>query len=105
MKDYFLRAETREQIDQALIDAGLITIVNGEPVASSSAIIDYVGTIHRDSGQYTLDEDGFEVAIMEPIEGYHVNLRGKLTAEQEALLPIIETPSQPQRIFAGGILR
>lgn len=105
MKDYFLRAESREQIDQALINAGLLTLIDGEPVESSSVSIDYVGTIHRDSGQYTLDKDGFEVAIMEPIEGYHVNLRGKLTAEQEALLPIIETPRHPQRIFAGGILK
>ena len=101
MKDYFLRADTREQIDQDLVDAGLLTVADGEPITNPEVIIDYVGIIHRPSE--ALDEDGN--LIMEPVEGYHVSLRGKLTAEQEALLPIIETPSQPQRIFAGGILR
>lgn len=104
MKDYFLRANTREQIDQALINAGLLDIVDDEPITSPEVIIDYVGTIYRDSGQYTLDEDGFEVAIMEPVEGYHVNLRGNLTQEQIDALPIIDAPNNPQRIFAGGIL-
>lgn len=100
MKDFFLRANTREQIDQALIDAGLITIVDGEPITSPEVIIDYVGAIYRPSG--ALDEEGSP--IMEAVEGYHVNLRGNLTQQQADKLPIIDVPNNPQRIFAGGIL-
>lgn len=100
MKDYFLRAQSREQIDQALIDAGLLTVVEGEPIVNPDAIIDYVGTIHRPSG--ALDEEGSP--IMEPVEGYHVNLRGNFTQEQIDVLPIIDAPNNPQRVFAGGIL-
>lgn len=103
MKDYFLRAETREQIDQALQSAGLLFYVDGVPTANVA--IDYVGTVHKSTGNMLTDEDGLEYPEVKRVDGYHVNLRGELTAEQEALLPIIETPSQPQRIFAGGILK
>lgn len=100
MKDYFLRANTREQIDQALINADLLTVVDDEPITSPEVIIDYVGTIHRPSGE--LDEG--DSPIMEPVEGYHVNLRGNLTQEQIDALPIIDAPNNPQRIFAGGLI-
>lgn len=99
MKDYFLRAESREQIDQALINAGLLTVVDGEPTTSPEINIDYVGIIYRPSG--ALDEEGSP--IMEPVEGYHVNLRvrGELTPEQLAILPIIPKPNKPHRVFAS----
>lgn len=100
MKDYFLRAQSREQIDQSLTAAGLLTIVDGEPITSPEVVIDYVGTIYRPSG--ALDEEGIQV--MEPVEGYHVNLRGNLMQQQVDKLPIIDAPNNPQRIFAGGIL-
>ena len=100
MRDYFLRADTREAIGQALINAGLLTIVDGDPITSPEVVIDYVGIIYRPSG--TLDEEGNP--IMEPIEGYHVNLRGNLTQQQVDKLPIIDAPNNPHRIFAGGVL-
>lgn len=98
MKDYFLRADTREQIDQALQAAGLLIEQNGELIPT--AAIDYVGTIYRPTDQ--VDDEG--EPIMAPVEGYHANVRATLTPEQEALLPIIDAPNNPQRIFAGGIL-
>jgi len=103
MKDYFLRAENRLIIDQALQSAGLLSYIEGEPVLS--AAVDYVGTIYRPTGVMLLNAEGGKSPEMQAVEGYHANLRADLTAEQEALLPIIEAPNQPQRIFAGGILR
>ncbi|AQS50711.1 hypothetical protein PAEH1_02575 [Paenalcaligenes hominis] len=102
MKDYFLRAENRLFIDQALRNVGLLSYIDGEYVAN--AAIDYVGIVDRPTGRMLLDNEGEEYPEMEPVEGYHVNLRADLNAEQEALLPIIEAPNNPQRIFAGGIL-
>lgn len=102
MKDYFLRAENRQAMDQALQSAGLLSYIEGEPVLG--AAVDYVGTIYRPTGVMLLDAEGGEYPEMRAVDGYHANLRADLTAEQEALLPIIEAPNQPQRIFAGGIL-
>lgn len=102
MKDHFLRADSREIIDQALQAAGLLTYIDGEP--SYAAAVDYVGAIYRPTGSLIADEDGGEYPEMKPIVGYHVNLRGDLTEAQIALLPIIDPPNHPQRIFAGGIL-
>ena len=102
MKDYFLRADNRQVIDGALQSAGLLSYIEGEPVLN--AAVDYVGTIYRPTGVILLDAEGGEYPEMQMVEGYHVNLRADLTAEQEALLPIIEAPNNPQRIFAGGIL-
>lgn len=102
MKDYFLRANSRKIIDEALQSAGLLSYIDGEYVAN--AAIDYVGIVDRPTGRMLLDSEGEEYPEMAPVEGYHVNLRADLTAEQEALLPIIEAPNNPQRIFAGGIL-
>lgn len=102
MKDYFLRADNRETIDQALYSAGLLFYVGGEPVLNVA--VDYVDTISRPTGRILLDTEGVEYPEQGPVEGYHANLRAALTAEQEALLPIIERPGNPHRIFAGGIL-
>ena len=101
MKDYFLRAQSREQIDQALIDAGLLSITNDEPITSPEvAILDYIGQIPEETGRMVTDEDGFEYPEMAAIDGYHINIRGELTPEQLAILPIINRPKSPWRVFA-----
>jgi hypothetical protein len=38
---------------------------------------------------------------MLPIDGWHVNIKADLTAEQEAALPLITAPTTPYRIWAG----
>jgi hypothetical protein len=62
--------------------------------------LDIVGIIYKPTGE--VDEEGNPV--MEPIEGYHANIRkwvGDFTEEQLASLPLIEAPSSPSRIWAG----
>lgn len=105
MKDYFLRADTREQIDQALINAGLLTIADGEPITSPEVnLLDYIGQIPEETGRMIKDEDGNEYPETILSAEYHANLRGALTPEQEAVLPIIPWPEKPYRIPAGGLL-
>lgn len=105
MKDYFLRADNREQIDQALQSAGLLFYVDGELITPEEVVVYYVGAVFRPTGIMLMDEEGNEYPEEKPVDGYHVNLRAALTPEQEALLPIIPEPANPQAIFAGGILR
>lgn len=111
IKDYFLRAETKEQIDVALEGAGILTITESEAENGEvereytySAAVDYVGTVHRPTGAMITDDDGVEYPETAPVDGYHANVRGNLTPEQVALLPCIERPGSPQRIFAGDVL-
>lgn len=105
MRDYFLRADNREQIDQALQFAGLLFYVDGEPMTSEETALYYVETVFRSTGKVLMDEEGNEYPEEKPVAGYHVNLRAALTPEQEAMLPIIPEPKNPRAIFAGGILR
>jgi hypothetical protein len=37
---------------------------------------------------------------MAPLDGFHANLRGELSAEQIAQLPLIEAPQAPYRVWA-----
>lgn len=105
MKDYFLRAASREQIDQALIAVGLLTVVDDEPITSPEvAILDYIGQIPEETGRMVTDEDGFEYPETVLSADYHANLRGTFTQEQLDKLPIIPWPKNPYRIPAGGLI-
>lgn len=63
--------------------------------------LDIIGTIYKYNGNTVVGEQGFEVQVLEPIEGFHANLRAALTEEHENMLPIIEAPSTPYRVWAG----
>lgn len=106
MKDYFLRAQSREQLDQALIDAGLLTIADDEPITSPEvAILDYIGQIPEETGRMVTDEDGNEYPEMVLSAEYHANLRGTFTQDQLDKLPTIPWPKKPYRIPAGGLIK
>lgn len=105
MKDYFLRAQSREQIDQALTASGLLTITDDEPTTSPEvAILDYIGQIPEETGRMVTDEDGNEYPEMVLSAEYHANLRGTFTQDQLDKLPIIPWPKKPYRIPAGGLI-
>ncbi|MEZ2742288.1 hypothetical protein ACBP93_06580 [Paenalcaligenes hominis] len=105
MRDYFLRAPGKEQIDQALINAGLLTTVDGYPVTNPDIkMLVYVGCIPEETGRMIKDENGFEYPESILSAEYHVNLRGTLTQEQVDALPIIPWPKNPYSIPAGGLI-
>jgi hypothetical protein len=37
---------------------------------------------------------------MLPVDGYHANLIGELTKEQQKLLPLVSAPKNPIRVWA-----
>jgi len=61
--------------------------------------LDIIGTIQKPTGQ-TTEVDGFIVPVMEAIEGFHANLLGQLSQEQQSLLPLIDAPATPVRVWA-----
>ena len=105
MKDHFLRAQSRAQIDQALTAAGLLSITDDDYITSPEvAILDYIGQIPEYTGRMVTDEDGNEYPEMGLSADCHANLRGTFTQEQLDKLPIIPWPKKPYRIPAGGLI-
>lgn len=96
MNDYFLKAADEHQMRAALEAAG---ILDAEGMVCAGCALDVIGLINKPTGVVLRGEDG-EYLEMAAIDGYHANLRGDLTPEQMELLPIIEAPSTPVRVWA-----
>lgn len=63
--------------------------------------LDIIGEIWKPTGKMLQSEDG-EYPEMEPIDGYHANIRkwdGDFTEEQLAVLPVITPPGSPVRVW------
>jgi len=68
---------------------------------SLSNMLDIIGTMYRETGKTLTDDLGMEFSEIEPIDGYHANLREELTDEQVALLPTVDAPATPYRKWLG----
>lgn len=101
LKDYYLRSPTEADMLVALHDAGILVTQGNETHATCD--ISTVGIIYSETGRILIDGDGYEYSEVAPIDGWHVNLRvrGELTPEQLAILPIIPKPKNPRRVFAS----
>ena len=119
--DYFIKATNEEALWTSLEACGLASKVYdpedplnqrpadlelGQEWVPSGAFtwqplvqLDIIGTIFKPTGE-TQEVDGMSVPVMEPLEGFHANLRGDLTVEQEAALPLISAPNNPYRVWA-----
>jgi hypothetical protein len=122
--NYYLQAESEEALFAALESAGvsqrhydmddfsnvrpadLDPEAQWEPTGKYDSLpvagvdLDVIGTIFKPTGVMLTDEEGNQYPQMEPLDGYHANIRG-ITEEQAALLPTIAKPSSPVRIWAG----
>ena len=91
--DYWLRGQDEAEVLAALAAAG---IAAGPTDASA---YDPIGTIWKDTG--TVDAEG--KPVMEPLPGWHANLRlrHELTPEQHGALDsvLIPPPAHPVRIW------
>ena len=61
--------------------------------------LDIIGIIHIATGEME-EVDGRQIPITQAIDGFHANLRGELTEEQKAALPLIDAPATPVRVWA-----
>ena len=117
--DYHLKAATETAFWTALISAGVVELVEQQIIGEGEELVtetvrqvkrgqnlDVIGVIWKPTGETitvkSIDDTDMEVPEMAPIEGFHANLRGGLTEEQNATLGsmIIEAPATPYRVWA-----
>jgi hypothetical protein len=106
MKNYFLKFTNEAEFTAKFLELGLATV---EPVWGTESdtqfitkiTTDVIGLIYKPTGQVLRTEDNLQYPEMLPIDGWHVNIKADLTAEQEAALPLITAPTTPYRIWAG----
>lgn len=89
MTDKFLKAESEHALYAALESAG---VIDAERMVCPGYALDVIGTITRQTGDA-------ENLVIETLDGFHANLRGDLTDEQKALLPVIPAPGNPVRTW------
>jgi len=113
MNDYYLKFNNKQDMWNILLSLGLATetenmISDGaggydkERIAVGIAL-DVIGTIYKPTGNMTtVTSEMGEMTFPEvaPIDGFHANIRGSLTDEQIAALPLIEKPTAPYRVWA-----
>lgn len=115
--DYYLKSTDEAALWAALESAGLATkqydhedplnTPNGEmdwvPTGAftwvSKTQLDIIGTIHVPTGE-TSEFEGRSYEVMEALDGFHANVRDQLTEEQQSLLPLIDAPPTPSRVWA-----
>lgn len=109
--DYYIKAPSKEAFDAVVPTEQRIVRYEGElentkPVYENTevgwegVVFDRVGIIYRNTG--ILDDDQFPV--LEPTEGYHVNIRVSegYNLPEELSLYVIQAPVNPKRVWLGS---
>jgi hypothetical protein len=106
--DYFLKAASQQDLDTALAAAGITRVITDENDAVVARIVkpayalDVIGVTYAETDKVTTREDGSYAPVMAAQPGFFANLRGTLTADQEAVLPLIPAPKTPSRMWADA---
>jgi hypothetical protein len=70
-------------------------------IAAPGIDFDEIGIIYRPTGN-VIDQDGIEVPEMEPMPGWHVNIRILVGLIPDNMISNVVLPANPVRTFAGG---
>ena len=104
MNDYYLKTTDLNTMWSLLLESGLATVYQNmdgvDTFMPNGIALDIIGTIYKPTGNMTVDNNGFSFPEYQPVEGFHANIRGNLTEEQQAALPLIEAPATPHRVWA-----
>jgi len=104
MNDYYLKTTDEKTLWELLLNLDLAMTVNNPDNSTFNVpkgiALDIIGTIYKPTGNMTLDNNGFSFPEYHPIEGFHANIRGNLTEQQQAALPLISAPATPHRVWA-----
>jgi hypothetical protein len=123
MIDYYLKFANQAEAEAVLARLSFLVEIQNEDesvvlVSTGLASIDFVGTIHKTTGNMLEDIDGNEYPELAPLGGYHVNLRlaslpvtqsvDEVTGEvteivspiPDLLAPYIVEPTTPSRVWA-----
>ncbi|WP_429139257.1 hypothetical protein [Aeromonas veronii] len=100
--DLNLKEADKAAMTKALLGAGFIkdpeTGTLYHPTASLQLLP--AGMVTRPTGDVQV-VDGVEIAALEPVPGYHANVRTKDPAMAAALAPVTVTVETPQYVWAG----
>jgi hypothetical protein len=103
MNDYYLKTTDESTLWDLLLNLDLADThvgIDGAPIKFAKGIaLDIIGTIYKPTGNM-ITVDGLTFPEQVPVEGFHANIRGDLTAEQQAGLPLISAPATPYRVWA-----
>lgn len=93
MTDLYLKTLTEEDMDAALLEAG---VIDGEGNPTQDFSVDQIGPFSKVIGYDAKGEP-----IVEDYPDWHTNLRGSFDEEQLALLtPLSVEPPVPYRVWA-----
>lgn len=89
--DHFLKFPNQDAYQAVIPESGWPNVT-----------LDPIGAIYRQTGQTTVDENGWPIPEIEETDGYHVNVRvPDGVGLPEPLKPFeIEAPQHPKRVFA-----
>ncbi|MGU5730829.1 hypothetical protein ACV1DR_18200 [Aeromonas jandaei] len=100
--DLNLKAADKAAMTKALHGAGFIKDPETGTLYHPTASLQLLppGMVTRPTGEVQV-VDGVEIALREPVPGYHANVRTKDPAMAAALAPVTVTVETPQYVWAG----
>lgn len=99
MTDIYLHTDDKQAMLTALAAAGLTH--NGEACSTHEAAVAMIGTLSRPTGNILMDSGGIEYLEMEPIPGYHCNVRTGSQAVIDALAAVTISVTSPSVEWAA----
>lgn len=100
--DINLKASTQEYMTRALLTAGFIKDGETGTIYHPTASLQLLppGMVTRPTGEMQI-VDGVEIAVREPVPGYHANVRTTDSELAAALATMTVTVETPQYVWAG----
>ncbi|WP_429049771.1 hypothetical protein [Aeromonas hydrophila] len=100
--DLNLKAATQAAMTKALLGAGFIKDPETGTLYHQTASLQLLppGMVTRPTGEVTV-VDGVEIALREPVPGYHANVRTRDQALAAALAPVTVVVETPQYVWAS----
>ena len=99
MIDLYLKAGSKSAMTLALKTAGFIQEPESGALYHPDAALDVIGTIYAPTGE-TMTIEGEEIPVMEPVPGYHVNVRTTSETLAASLESFRTYPETPVRVWA-----
>ncbi|MGU5721037.1 hypothetical protein [Aeromonas hydrophila] len=102
--DLNLKAADKAAMNKALIAAGFIKDSETGTLYHPTASLQLLppGMVMRPTGEVQV-VDGVEVAVREPVPGYHANVRTTDAELAAALVPVTVTVETPQYVWASKL--
>lgn len=99
--DINLKAADKAAMTKALLAAGFIKDLETSTLYHPTASLQLLppGMVTRPTGEVTV-VDGVEIAVCEPVPGYHANVRTQDPAMATALAPVTVVVESPQYVWA-----